>query len=152
VSLLLTAARLVIAALMGLTGVSYERGVATRFGDPGDRLTGAHLSCTHQKLQPGQLVCAHRTLPCGTTLILENPRTGRFALCEVLDRGPFGAILPSGVWGMKIHADEPGDWRGVLDLAPAVADALDHNGRERIRIFYQRVAHHLHYGRELHRP
>lgn len=148
--LLLAAARLILAAFVGMTAVSYERGVATRFGDPGDWLAGEHLSCTHQKLQPGQLVCAHRTLPCGTTLILENPRTGQFAMCEVLDRGPFGAILPSGQWGMKIHASQPGDWRGVLDLAPAVANALGHNGRERIRIFYQRVAQHLRYGRELH--
>ena len=147
--LLLAAARLLLAAFVGLTTMHYERGVATRFGDPGDWLAGEHLSCTHQRLQPGQLVCAHRTLPCGTTLILENPRTGRFALCEVLDRGPFGAILPSGQWGMKIHASQPGDWRGVLDLAPAVAEALGHNGRERIRIYYQRVASHLRYGREL---
>jgi hypothetical protein len=80
---------------------------------------------------------------------LENPRTGRFALCEVLDRGPFGAIMPTGQWGVKIHRDEPGDWRGILDLSPAVADALGHNGRERIRVFYQRVANHMHYGREL---
>jgi hypothetical protein len=149
VILLWAAARLLLALLVGTTAVSYERGVATRFGDPGDRLTGGHLSCTHQHLQPGQLVCAHRTLPCGTTLILENPRNGRFALCAVLDRGPWGAILPSGEWGMKLSRSEPGDWRGVLDMAPAVSDALGHNGRERIRIFYQRVASHLRYGREL---
>jgi hypothetical protein len=147
--LFINAVRLLIAALFGLTTLSYDRGVATRFGDPGDMLTGAHLSCTHQHIQPGQLVCAHRTLPCGTTLILENPRTGNFALCEVLDRGPFGAILPSGAWGVKIHKDEPGDWRGILDLSPAVAQALGHNGRERIRVFYQRVAPHLRFGREL---
>ena len=49
-----------------LTSMDYDRGLATRFGDPGDQLTGKHLSCTHQQMQPGQLVCAHRTLPCGT--------------------------------------------------------------------------------------
>jgi hypothetical protein len=147
--LLIHAVRLLIAALFGLTSLQYDRGVATRYGDPGDKLTGKHLSCTHQHIQPTDLVCAHRTLPCGTTLILENPRTGRFALCEVLDRGPFGAIMPTGQWGVKIHKNEPGDWRGILDLSPAVAEALAHNGRERIRVFYQRVAHHLHYGREL---
>jgi hypothetical protein len=68
----------------------------------------------------------------------------------VLDRGPFGAILPTGEWGVKIHKNEPGDWRGILDLSPAVADALGHNGRERIRVFYQRVSSHLRFGRELH--
>lgn len=149
-TLLINVIRLLVAALFGLTTIHYDRGLATRYGDPGDKLTGKHLSCTHEKLQPGQLVCAHRTLPCGTTLILENPRTGRFAVCEVLDRGPFGAIMPTGQWGVKIHKRDPGDWRGILDLAPAVADALDHNGRERIRVFYQRVASHLRYGREHH--
>jgi hypothetical protein len=148
-TLLIAVVRLILTAWFGLTSFHYERGLATRFGDPGDFLAGNHLSCTHQKMQPGQLACAHRTLPCGTPLILENPRTGQFALCQVLDRGPFGAILPSGQWGMKIRSSEPGDWRGVLDLSPAVSQALGHNGRERIRIFYQRVASHLRYGRAL---
>lgn len=146
-TLLLAAVRLLVAAFLGLTSLHYDRGLATRFGDPGDLLAGKELSCTQQKMLPGQLVCAHRTLPCGTPLILENPRNGRFALCEVLDRGPFGAIMPTGEWGTKIHKGEPGDWRGIVDLAPAVSDALGHNGRERIRVFYQRVASHLHYGR-----
>ena len=148
-TVLIAAIRVLIAGLFGLVSMQYDRGLATRFGDPGDQLAGKHLSCTHQKLQPGQLVCAHRTLPCGTPLILENPRNGRFAVCEVLDRGPFGAIMPSGHWGMKIRRNQPGSWRGIIDLAPAVALALGHNGRERVRVFYQRIASHLHYGREL---
>jgi hypothetical protein len=81
--------------------------------------------------------------------MLQNRRTGRFALCEVLDRGPFGAILPSGEWGVKIRATQPGSWRGIIDLAPAVAQALDLNGREQVRVFYQRVARRLREGREL---
>jgi hypothetical protein len=145
------AAALLLAAVMGTTNLQYDRGLATRFGDPGDRLAGKHLSCTHKKLQPGQMACAHRTLPCGTTLILENPRNGRFAVCQVLDRGPFGAILPTGSWGVKLRRTQPGAWRGILDLAPAVAKALGHNGRERIRVFYQRIAPHLRYGRNVHR-
>lgn len=153
-TLILDAIRLLVAAFFGLTTMHYDRGLATRFGDPNDHWDGKQLSCTHEKLQPGELVCAHRTLPCGTTLILENPRNGRFALCSVLDRGPFGAILPTGRWGLKIHKRDPGAWRGILDLSPAVARALGHNGRERIRVFYQRVATHLRYARENrhHRP
>jgi rare lipoprotein A (peptidoglycan hydrolase) len=148
VSLLTAAIRLLVAALVGQASLSFDRGVATRYGDPGDKWAGPHLSCTHKKMEPGQLVCAHRTLPCGTVVMLENPRTGRFAVCEVLDRGPFGAILPSGDWGVKIRASEPGSWRGVIDLSPAVAKALAHNGRERVRLVYQRVARHLRAARQ----
>jgi hypothetical protein len=147
--LLLTAVRLLVMALLGNATLVGEVGVSTRYGDPGDRLAGAHLSCTHQKLQPGQLVCAHRTLPCGSIVMLHNPRTDRLAMCEVLDRGPFGAILPSGKWGVKLRKRQPGTWRGIIDLAPAVARALDHNGFESIRIVHQKVARHLRYGRDL---
>jgi hypothetical protein len=151
VTLLLAAARLLLLYIIGAVNLVSDRGLATRFGDPGDLLTGAHLSCTHQRLQPGQLVCAHRTLPCGSVLLLHNPRNNRMAVCEVLDRGPFGAILPNGEWGVKIRPSEPGKWRGVVDLAPAVADALGHNGREKIQLVYQPVARHLRAGRELRR-
>jgi hypothetical protein len=147
VGLLTEALRVLVLALVGSTSMMHDRGVATRFGDPGDPLDGNHLSCTHQKMQPGQLACAHRTLPCGTVLMIENPRNRKMALCQVLDRGPFGALDEDGEWLIKRHADEPGDWRGILDLSPAVADALEFNGREKVHIFYQRVARHLHAGR-----
>jgi hypothetical protein len=150
-SLLFEVGRLVLLALLGSASLVGEKGLATRYGDPGDRLTGKHLSCTHQPMQPGQLACAHRTLPCGSVLLLHNPRTKRFAVCEVLDRGPFGAILPSGDWGVKIRPSEPGTWRGILDLAPEVARQLAFNGREKIHVVHQRVASHLRVARSLHR-
>ncbi len=146
--LLIEAARVLLLTLLGSTSMMHDRGLATRFGDPGDPLDGNHLSCTHEKMQVGQLACAHRTLPCGTVLMIENPRTRRVALCEVLDRGPFGALLPSGDWLIKRHSDEPGDWRGILDMSPAVANALDFNGREKVHIFYQRTARHLRHARK----
>jgi hypothetical protein len=147
VTLLIEAVRLLVLALFGTTSLVGDHGLATRFGDPGDLLAGAHLSCTHQKLAPGQLVCAHRTLPCGSVVMLHNPRNHRLAFCQVLDRGPFGAILPDGEWGFKIRPSEPGVWRGIIDLSPAVAEALDFNGREHLQLVYQRVARHLHAGR-----
>lgn len=134
--------RVLTLALLGAQPLVVERGVATRFGDPGDVLAGDHLYCTGKKMEPGALVCAHRTLPCGTLLMLENPRTGRFAVCEVLDRGPFGAQLDTGEWAFKIRPSDPGRWRGVVDLAPAVAEALAHNGRERVRVFHEPVSKH----------
>lgn len=139
--ILLDAMKVLLLALLGAQPLTAERGLATIFGQAGDMLAGDHLYCTGKKLEPTQLACAHRTLPCGTVLMLENPRTGRFAVCEVLDRGPFGANLESGEWGFKIRRSDPGTWRGIVDLAPAVAEALDHNGRERIRLYYKSLAH-----------
>lgn len=147
-SLLYAAARLLFFALFGVTSMVGEHGYATRFGDPNDRHDGDALSCTHQALGPDDLVCAHRTLPCGTVVLLHNPRTDRVALCTVEDRGPYGAILPSGRWGVKIRKRQPGVWRGVIDLSPAVARALGHNGFERIDVYYQRVARHLRVARD----
>ena len=54
-TLLVAVARLILAAFFGLTTMHYDRGLATRFGDPGDHLTGKHLSCTHEHIQPDQL-------------------------------------------------------------------------------------------------
>src|SRR5207248_2026344 len=99
-------------------------------------------------LDPTRLVCAHRTLPCGSVVMIHNPRTQRLAVCEVLDRGPFGALLPDGQWVMKFRKHAPGDWRGIIDLSPAVAEALAFNGREPLELVYQRVATHLRAGRE----
>jgi hypothetical protein len=139
--ILLDAARVLFLALLGAQPMTVDRGVSTIFGQSGDALAGDHLYCTGKKLEPTQLACAHRTLPCGTVLMLENPRTGRFAMCEVLDRGPFGAKLETGEWGFKIRQSDPGEWRGIVDLSPAVAEALDHNGRERIRLYYKSPSH-----------
>jgi rare lipoprotein A (peptidoglycan hydrolase) len=144
VTLALDTLRTLLFALLGAGPMATDRGVATRFGDPGDPLAGEHLYCTGRKMDPSQLACAHRTLPCGTLVMLENPRTGRFAVCQVLDRGPFGAKLETGAWGMKIHKSDPGQWRGVIDLSPAVADALDHNGRERVRLYYKALPKNAH--------
>jgi hypothetical protein len=148
VILLLAAARLLVMALLGAASLIGDHGLATRFGDPGDPLNGGDLRCTHQKLSPGQMVCAHRTLPCGSVVVVHNPRTQKVAVCEVLDRGPFGAVLPNGKWGLKLHRSEPGDWRGIVDLSPAVAEALDFNGREPVDLVYQRVARHVRAARE----
>jgi rare lipoprotein A len=38
---------------------------------------------------PGELTCAHRTLPFGTTLEVKNLETGKKAIVRVNDRGPF---------------------------------------------------------------
>jgi hypothetical protein len=149
-TLILAAARLILLALLGATNLVSDAGLSTRFGDPGDKLRGGSLFCTGERLDPEQPVCAHRSLPCGTVLMLHNPRTKRVAVCEVLDRGPFGARLANGKWTLKISRADPGVWRGVLDLSPAVARALGHNGKEPITYFHARTPRVRHVARTPH--
>ena len=142
-NILIVTLKVLLLAVFGVQPITADEGLATRFGDPGDKLMGGRMSCTHRKMTADQMVCAHRTLPCGTPVVVENLRTGKFAVCAVLDRGPFGAIVPSGRWRIKRDPSEPGIWRGLVDLSPSVARALSFNGREQVRLFYPtRAAEH----------
>lgn len=97
---------------------------------------------------------------CGTVLVLENPRTKKRSWCIVMDSGPFAAkIYTEGgsgkytkpvyrrgrhAWYIKIRrSDNPpqkicpnrkcvGKWQAYLDISPAVAIDLGHNGMERV--------------------
>ena len=113
-------------------------GLASRYGDPGDRYAGRTLTC-HRFMEPRSFRaaiaqgCAHRWLPCGTRLLVGNTRTGRIGACTVVDRGPYGA-MHRGRWVIKRRARDPGTWRGVLDLLPPVASRLGLNGLEPVLV------------------
>ena len=62
-----------------------------------------------QKLNPGALTAAHRTLPFGTKVRVTNKRNGRSIVVTINDRGPF-------VRGR------------VIDLTPAGARAIGFSG------------------------
>ena len=62
-----------------------------------------------QKLNPGALTAAHRTLPFGTKVRVTNKKNGRSVVVTINDRGPF-------VRGR------------VIDLTPAGARALGFSG------------------------
>ena len=118
-------------------------GLATMYGTPTDRKWGGgRMACApayRLRSIPTMNTCAHRTYKCGTILAIENVRTKKRTLCRVLDRGPYGALLADGTWVVKIKPTDPGVWRGIADLAPAVAAAIDHNGFERIRLWVVHV-------------
>lgn len=42
-----------------------------------------------QKFDMNGMTCAHRTLPFGTKLLVEHPKTGKSVIVTVNDRGPF---------------------------------------------------------------
>jgi hypothetical protein len=142
-----------------------EYGIASRFGDPGDKHVGGTLACKPKErvsLTEHQCAIRSKRYKCGTILILENKRTGQRSWCAVADRGPYGAnvfaqqegrwvpvLTESGrkAWYVKKRKSHNppddlcpsgncvGRWRGVADLSPAVSDALGHNGFERVRVY-----------------
>src|SRR5262245_57754915 len=68
-----------------------------------------------QKLNPGALTAAHRTLPFGTKVKVTNKRNGRTVVVTINDRGPFVAGR-------------------VIDVTPAAAQALGFSGLTQVTL------------------
>lgn len=47
------------------------------------------LTACGKKFDMNQLVCAHKTLPFYTKVLVENPKNGKSTTIDVYDRGPF---------------------------------------------------------------
>lgn len=107
---------------------------ASVFGMPHDKYQGGNLRCVQRPPHNNDLGIAHRTLPCGTRVVIINQRTQKWAVARVMDRGPYGALY-NGQWVLKRSNKDPGSWRGGADLLPAVAKKLGHNGFEKVTIF-----------------
>jgi len=60
------------------------------------------------------MVVAHKSLPCGTKIVILAPRTGKAVVATVLDRGPR---------------------RAALDTSLGVTKALKLNGKELVLFF-----------------
>lgn len=91
--------------------------VATNFDVPARDRWNPHgaLACRPgHDLDRVTPVVAHRTLPCGTRVLLYAPRTGRSVIATVQDRGPYGKN------------------RGGIDLSAATTRALRANGWESV--------------------
>src|SRR5262245_17644261 len=116
--ILLTVGRLLLYALLGTTQLSVDHGYATEFGNPQDLLAGGTLACSGVKVRENDMVCAHRSLPCGTPVVIQSMRTKKVATCVIMDRGPFGATLPNGEIILKIYPHEEGVWRSLIDVSP----------------------------------
>lgn len=69
-------------------GIYQEFGDASWYGGGGDRFAGKPTA-SGEAMDPGLPTCAHRTLPFGTYLQVENLDNGRKAITRVNDRGPF---------------------------------------------------------------
>jgi rare lipoprotein A len=84
-----------------------ESGLASVYAN-GDGHAGSKTA-SGERVNPGALTAAHRTLPFGTKVTVTNNKNGRSVVVRINDRGPF-------VRGR------------VIDLTPAGARALGFNG------------------------
>lgn len=107
----------------------------------GDRLDNGRLACAHGRRWTGadEVLAAHRTLPCGTLVLVVNAKTGSAAWIPIRDRGPYGGVMPDGHWVVK----RPGDratasarYRGVIDLSIAAARLIGLPGMGRVTLYW----------------
>ena len=119
---------------MNLVNMKHYSGNASIFGMPGDAMMGGNLACLHRLPKSKDLGVAHRTLECGTKVVVSNPRTHKWVAATVYDHGPYGAIY-NGHWVLKRKNTDPGKYRGEVDLLPATAKALHHNGFEKVDLY-----------------
>ncbi|GBU16217.1 MULTISPECIES: septal ring lytic transglycosylase RlpA family protein [Methylobacterium] len=78
-----TAAALTVAALALSGGAALAQGgTASWYGS-------GHRTASGERFNPNGMTAAHRTLPFGTRVRVENPRTGRSVVVRINDRGPF---------------------------------------------------------------
>lgn len=117
-----------------------QEGWATWYGN-GD--WHGSITATGEEFKPLEQTCASRSIPLNTMVLVEDVDSGRRVWCRVNDRGPYGARLPNGEWGVKLTRSEPGKWRGVMDLSLGTARVLSgvNEGRppnHNIRIRYWR--------------
>jgi rare lipoprotein A len=82
---------------------SAESGIASVYAYSGSP------TASGERMTPGALTAAHRTLPFGTMVRVTDSRTGRSVVVRINDRGPFVAGR-------------------VIDLTPAAASALGFSG------------------------
>lgn len=124
---------LILALLGGNLNAKSEICSSTIFGQPGDKWAGGDALYLRRPVNRHDEGIAHRTLPLGSRVVVRNLRTQQSAIATVIDRGPYGAVH-KGKWVLKKRSRHPGKWRGCADLTPATAQAIGHNGRERVEV------------------
>ena len=95
------------AAAIDVRPLLYETGIASTYGQ-GDGFEGLRTSCGHI-FHTHVVQVAHKSLPCGTVIRIEDTDTGKSVEAEVTDRGPYVAGR-------------------IVDLSYAAFSQLDHAG------------------------
>jgi rare lipoprotein A len=97
----------------------FEAGIASTYGE-GDGFEG-NLTACGQVFRTMVVQVAHKSLPCGTTLRIEDTDTGRSVIATVTDRGPYiaGRIVDLS-WGAFEQLDPTGP--GLLNVNVYILD------------------------------
>jgi len=91
----------------------------------GDGTFHGQITANGEQFDPhNSYTCAHRNLPFNTVVLIENRSNGRRVWCRINDRGPYGRIDENGEWGIEVSSSYDIQWRGILDMSIATADAL----------------------------
>jgi rare lipoprotein A len=99
--------------------VVYELGIASTYGE-GDGFEGNRTACG-QIFHTSVVQIAHKSLPCGTIVRVEDVDSGKSVVAEVTDRGPYvkGRVVDLS-WGAfkQLHPQGP----DLLQVAVYVVD------------------------------
>ncbi|MBA2663810.1 MAG: hypothetical protein H0U74_16095 [Bradymonadaceae bacterium] len=98
-----------------------EKGIASWYGDGNWH---GETTANGEPFDPSQFTCAHRTLPFDTMVLIENRANRRRVWCRINDRGPYGVHTPEGSWDFIVSSSRNENWRGILDMSIATAQAL----------------------------
>ena len=93
-----------------MTGAFAQSGIASIYSTESGTRTASG-----QRLNPGALTAAHRSLPFGSKVRVTNRNNGRSVVVTIVDRGPF-------VRGR------------IIDVTPAAAHALGFSGTTRVTV------------------
>lgn len=82
------------APALGMGEIFVEEGISSWYGGNGDGFAG-RPTASGETFDPTQMTAAHKTLPLGTHIEVENLENHRKAIVRINDRGPFirGRIL-----------------------------------------------------------
>jgi rare lipoprotein A len=104
------------------TKTLYESGVASTYGE-GDGFEGNRTACG-QIFHTAEVQIAHKSLPCGTHVLVEDASSGRTVEASVTDRGPYipGRVVDLS-WGAFRELDPTGP--GLLQVNVYLLDQQD---------------------------
>ena len=110
--------------------------LSTIFGQPGDAYGGRTPTIYYKRpVSSTDMGIAHRTWPMGRRVRVTNLRTGRSVVGLVIDRGPWGKRDKAGNWfNSRRERKRVGEYCGCADLTPALAEAIGHDGKDRVRL------------------